>query len=68
MARSATWQGFVVDDEDWAIRYIEVLTRNWWPGKKVADFARVDSKGELDAVEGLCRPLSGRDQNSPGVL
>jgi len=27
--------GFVVDDETWAIRYIEVLTRNWWPGKKV---------------------------------
>jgi len=28
-------QGFVVDDEDWAIRYMEVATRNWWPGKKV---------------------------------
>jgi hypothetical protein len=27
--------GFIVDDEDWAIRYIEVGTRNWWPGKKV---------------------------------
>jgi hypothetical protein len=27
--------GFVVDDEAWAIRYIEVATRNWWPGKKV---------------------------------
>jgi hypothetical protein len=27
--------GFVVDDESWAIRYIEVATRNWWPGKKV---------------------------------
>jgi uncharacterized protein YrrD len=26
---------FVVDDEAWAIRYIEVATRNWWPGKKV---------------------------------
>ncbi len=28
-------QGFVFDDEAWAIRYIEVATRNWWPGKKV---------------------------------
>lgn len=28
-------EGFVVDDESWAIRYIEVATRNWWPGKKV---------------------------------
>ena len=26
---------FVVDDEDWAIRYLIVDTRNWWPGKKV---------------------------------
>ena len=27
--------GFVVDDDTWAIRYIEIATRNWWPGKKV---------------------------------
>ena len=27
--------GFVMDDEAWAIRYIEAATRNWWPGKKV---------------------------------
>jgi hypothetical protein len=27
--------GFVIDDESWAIRYIEVATRNWLPGKKV---------------------------------
>ena len=27
--------GFVMDDEAWAIRYIEVATRNWWPGNKV---------------------------------
>ena len=27
--------GFIVDDKAWAIRYIEVATRNWWPGKKV---------------------------------
>ena len=27
--------GFVVDDEAWAIRYIEVATRNWLPGTKV---------------------------------
>ena len=24
-----------MDDEDWAIRYLIVDTRNWWPGKKV---------------------------------
>ena len=27
--------GFVVDDEIWAIRYMEVATRNWLPGKKI---------------------------------
>jgi len=27
--------GFVVDEDTWAIRYVEVATRNWWPGKKV---------------------------------
>jgi len=27
--------GFIVDDEDWAILYMEVATKNWWPGKKV---------------------------------
>lgn len=26
---------FVVDDNAWAIRYIEVATKNWWPGKRV---------------------------------
>jgi hypothetical protein len=28
-------EDFLVDDETWAIRYLEVDTRNWWPGKKV---------------------------------
>jgi stress response protein YsnF len=27
--------GFILDDQAWAIRYMEVATRNWWPGKKV---------------------------------
>jgi hypothetical protein len=26
---------FIVDDETWAIRYLEVDTQNWWPGKSV---------------------------------
>jgi len=28
-------EDFVVDDQNWAIRYVVVDTRNWWPGKKV---------------------------------
>ena len=28
-------EDFVIEDETWAIRYLIVGTRNWWPGKKV---------------------------------
>ena len=28
-------EDFVIDDETWAIRYLVVDTKNWWPGKKV---------------------------------
>lgn len=26
---------FIIDDETWAIRYLIIDTKNWWPGKKV---------------------------------
>lgn len=26
---------FIIDPDLWIIRYVEVSTRNWWPGKKV---------------------------------
>ena len=26
---------FIIDSETWAIRYLVVATKNWWPGKKV---------------------------------
>ena len=28
-------EDFVIDDETWAIRYLIIDTRNWWPGKKI---------------------------------
>jgi uncharacterized protein YrrD len=28
-------EDFIIDDEAWAIRYLIIDTRNWWPGKKV---------------------------------
>ena len=28
-------EDFIVDDETWAIRYLILNTRNWWPGKQV---------------------------------
>jgi len=33
-------EDFVVDDEEWAIRYVVVDTRNWLPGRKVLIPAR----------------------------
>jgi len=28
-------EDFVFEDSSWAIRYLIIDTRNWWPGKKV---------------------------------
>ncbi len=28
-------ENFLVDNDNWAIRYLVIDTRNWWPGKKV---------------------------------
>ena len=28
-------EDFIIDDGTWAIRYLVIDTRNWWPGKKV---------------------------------
>jgi hypothetical protein len=28
-------EDFIIDDQNWVIRYMVVDTRNWWPGKKV---------------------------------
>ncbi|MDP2359667.1 MAG: PRC-barrel domain-containing protein [bacterium] len=28
-------EDFILDDETWAIRYLIIDTKNWWPGKKV---------------------------------
>jgi len=28
-------EDFIVDDDTWAIRYLVIATKNWWPGKQV---------------------------------
>lgn len=28
-------EDFIIDDDVWAIRYLIISTRNWWPGKRV---------------------------------
>jgi len=50
--------GFVMDDEAWAIRYIEVATRNWWPGRKVLvspDWVKQVSWTDSRVLVGLTR-------------
>jgi hypothetical protein len=47
--------GFLVDDTAWAIRYIEVATRNWWPGKTVlVSPAWIDRVSWVDAAVHAC--------------
>jgi uncharacterized protein YrrD len=51
-------EDFIIDDETWAIRYLIVSTRNWWPGKKVLISPRwIDrvSWGESKLFVGLSR-------------
>jgi len=28
-------EDFLIDEKEWAVRFVVVDTRNWWPGKKV---------------------------------
>jgi hypothetical protein len=51
-------EDFVVDDEEWAIRYVVVDTRNWLPGRKVLvspDWVPEVSWSERKAYVGLTR-------------
>jgi hypothetical protein len=51
---------FLVDDRAWAIRYLIVDTRNWWPGKKVA-------LRQLDRFPGPRGPATRGDQGGAGI-
>lgn len=42
----------IVDDNDWVVRYIEVNTRNWLPGKKVLVQA-----GRIKQIDGTKRSM-----------
>jgi sporulation protein YlmC with PRC-barrel domain len=48
-------QDFIIDDENWTIRYLLIDTSNWWPGKKVLispewvnDMVEADSRVYVD--------------------
>ena len=43
-------EDFIIDDETWAIRYLIVGTRNWWPGKTILVSAQwIDRVSWLDS-------------------
>jgi len=49
---------FIIDDQDWAIRYLLIETTNWWPGKKVLispewvnDMVETDSRVYVDLTQ-----------------
>ncbi len=61
-------EGFVIDDEAWAIRYIEVATRTWWPGKKVlVSPAWIASRTWMDSKAHLALSRE-RIQSAPAYL
>jgi hypothetical protein len=59
-------EGFVIDDKFWSVRYVEIATRNWLPGKKVlisAAWIERVSWPESKIYAGLFRE---RIQDAPG--
>jgi hypothetical protein len=55
-------EDFIIEDQTWAIRYIVIDTKNWWPGKKVVvspqwirEVNWLDSKIYVDASRGAIR-------------
>ena len=42
-------EDFIVDDETWAIRYLIINTRNWWPGKEVLVSPKLIERVSWDA-------------------
>jgi len=64
--------GFVMDDEDWSLRYLEVATQNWWPGKKVllspewiADVRWEDSKVSVGVTREAIQKAPPYDDSMP---
>jgi len=53
-------EDFVIDDQNWAIRYLIINTQNWWPGKRVLIATKWIEKvdwSELKIVVNLSREL-----------
>jgi hypothetical protein len=64
-------EGFLVDNESWAIRYIVVDMRNWWPGKQVVIspewITRVDWAERLVTVDVARDTVQGAPEYHAGM-
>jgi hypothetical protein len=59
-------EDFIIDDEEWAIRYVVVDTRNWLPGKKVLVSPRWVSRIAWSAKEILVDLTTEEITTAPG--
>jgi len=51
---------FLFDDDDWTIRYLEIDTRNWWPGGKTVLIA-TESIADIDWIASTVTVALPRD-------
>lgn len=65
-------EDFLVDESSWAIRYMVVDTRNWWPGKKtlvapewIESIRWNDSRVRVDLSREAIRQAPEYDPNAP---
>jgi hypothetical protein len=64
-------EGFLVDDESWALRYVVVDTRDWWPGRHVVIspqwITRVEWAERSVTVDVARDMVQGSPEYDPGV-
>ncbi len=65
-------EDFLVEDETWAIRYMVVDTRNWWPGKKtlvaptwIDEIRWADSRVRVDLTREAVKSAPEYDPTAP---
>jgi PRC-barrel domain len=64
-------QDFIIDDQNWIIRYLLIDTSNWWPGKKVLispewvnDMVETDSRVYVDLPQAQIKTSPEYDETT----
>ena len=64
-------EDFIIDDQNWMIRYLLIETTNWWPGKKVLispewvnDMVETDSRVYVDLTQEQIRTSPEYDETT----